>query len=132
MESGTVSLTGATDDGIQVELDTNNPSTGITTDHEDENTGNFYMLDGTLTISAYQGKAIKTDGIITYSGGMQNFDKTDTQEQASATGIKKVSVATSDTQVYDLNGRAYASSQALPKGVYLVRRDGKTSKVLVK
>ena len=132
MESGTVSLTGAADDGIQVEQDTSAATTDITTDHEDENTGNFYMLDGTLTISGYQGKAIKADGTITYSGGTQNFDTTDTKTQASVNDLKVSSAATGSTQVFDLRGRQYAASASLPRGLYVVRKDGKSSKVLVK
>ncbi|MBQ9357733.1 MAG: carbohydrate-binding domain-containing protein, partial [Prevotella sp.] len=66
MESGTLNISNTLEDGIQVET-SNDPLTGITTDHEDENTGNFYMLDGTLTIASYGGKAIKADGSITYS-----------------------------------------------------------------
>lgn len=129
MESGTVNIQGAGDDGIQVEL-ANDANTGVTTLHEDENSGNFYMEDGVLTISGYQNKAIKADGTISYTGGTQNFNKTDTQEQA-ATNIMKLSVTTPDTQVYDLKGRKYSSTHALSKGVYLLRKDGQTSKVLV-
>ena len=132
MENGTVNLTGATDDGIQVEIDTDIPTTGITTDHEEENTGNFYMLDGTLTISGYQGKAIKADGTITYSGGQQNFDTSDTEMLASVGYLKVAPSAAGATQLFDLRGHQYKSSGSLSKGFYVVRKDGKSTKVLVK
>lgn len=130
MESGDVNLTGAADDGIQVELG-GLTSTGVTTDHEDEDTGNFYMLDGTLTISGYTGKAIKADGSITYSGGTQNFDTSDTKMLA-AVELVKAQPADGQTVVYDLKGRRVSQNGTLPKGVYLMKCNGTTSKILVR
>ena len=78
MESGNVSISGVGDDGIQTEL-SGTASTGVMPNHEDEDSGNFYMLDGVLTISNYEGKAITADGTITYNGGTQNFDTSDTK-----------------------------------------------------
>ena len=60
MESGTVTISGVGDDGIQVDLD-GKESTGETADHEDEDSGNIYLEDGTLTITttAAASKGIK-------------------------------------------------------------------------
>lgn len=103
MESGTVNISSATDDAIQVEL-SGTTSTGTTTDHEDEDTGNFYMEGGTLTISSYGGKAVKADGTIAFTGGTQNFDTTDT-ETYSAIETVYSDQAGSEATVYDLQGR---------------------------
>ncbi len=126
MESGTLKINGVLDDGIQVEL-SSDPATGNTTDHEDENSGNFYMEDGTLTISGYGGKAIKADGTITYSGGTRNFNTSDTEIHA---GISSLTTSQQQTDViFDLNGRMTRANAA---GLYIVRRNGKSVKMLVR
>ena len=70
MESGTLKISGTGDDGIQVSLD-GETSTGETIDHEDEDTGNFYMIDGTIIVdvTATAAKGIKADGSITVTAG---------------------------------------------------------------
>lgn len=125
MESGTITINNTQEDGIQVELSGLTP-TGITTDHEDEDTGNFYMEAGTLTISNCSGNNIKADGIITYTGGTQNFDKNNTAINA---GIENITVNGTISNTYDLQGRATNSRQ---KGLYIVRQDDKAKKVLMK
>lgn len=128
MESGTVNIASAGDDGIQVEL-SSDPATGITTDHEDENTGNFYMADGTLTIKGYQEKAIKAAGTITYSGGTRNFNTADTEINA---GISTALMDSDSTaSVYDLHGRKLPAN-APCNGMYVVKRNGSVKKVMVK
>ena len=69
MESGTVSISSTGDDGIQADLD-GDTSTGMTTDHEDEDSGNIYIEGGTITIncSALAAKGIKSAGDIYVSG----------------------------------------------------------------
>ena len=57
MESGTVNITSPGDDGIQVSLK-DEKSTGATTGHEDEDSGNFYMTGGTLKITGHGGVCI--------------------------------------------------------------------------
>ena len=116
MESGTINITAAGDDGIQVELDDENANTGITADHEDENTGNFYQKAGTLSISGYTGKAIKADGTITYSGGTQNFNTADTQITSVAPITNNSSAQTS---YYDLQGRQVKTPK---KGLYIFKK----------
>lgn len=126
MESGTVNITGATEDGIQVELD-GTTSTGITANHEDEDTGNFYQEGGTLTISGYGGKAIKADGSITYSGGTQNFNTSDT---SAATGISQIeNEASADATYYNLQGRKIST---ISKGLYIFKNGNTTKKILVR
>ncbi len=70
MKSGTVTISGVGDDGIQCDLG-GTTSTGETTDHEDEDSGNVYLEGGTLTITttAAASKGIKADGNMTVSDG---------------------------------------------------------------
>ena len=126
MESGTVSISGVDDDGIQCELD-GTTSTGITAEHKDEDTGNFYQEDGTLTISNYKGKAIKTDGTITYNGGTQKFDTSDT---SSSTGIATLKYMPTNelTEYYDLTGRRIEGIKS--NGITIVKSNGKSYKVI--
>lgn len=124
MESGTVNIASATDDGIQVELK-GTTSTGTTTDHDDEDSGNFYMEDGTLTISGYGGKAVKADGSITFSGGTQNFDTSDITETAGISEI--VNSKSSNSKYYDLQGR---QTDKLRKGICIIRKDGISKKIV--
>lgn len=124
MESGAVSITGVQDDGIQVEL-SGTTSTGQTSAHEDEDTGNFYMEDGTLKIDVIDGAGdhVKADGTITYGGGTHTFTTT--------SGISAVTSASSaEAEVFDLAGRRVEAQGA--KGLLIVRRGGKTVKLLVK
>ena len=70
MKSGTVSISGVSDDGIQCDLD-GTTSTGVTTDHEDEDSGNIYIEDGTLTVTVTGAatKGIKAAGDLVISDG---------------------------------------------------------------
>ena len=70
MESGTISISGTGDDGIQCDLD-GDTSTGETTDHEDEDSGNIYISGGTITAicTATAAKGIKCDGDMNITGG---------------------------------------------------------------
>ena len=117
MEKGTINISGVKDDGIQVELDDEATKTGTTTDHEDENSGNFYMESGTLTIASYSGKAIKADGKISLSG-TQNFDKNDILENA-ASSISSIMTdnLSGEEAIYDLQGRQLPKNATLPKGI---------------
>ncbi|MBR4390071.1 MAG: carbohydrate-binding domain-containing protein [Prevotella sp.] len=115
MESGNVTISNVGDDGIQCELE-GETSTGEIVDHEDEDTGNVYLLDGTLTIQDYGGKAIKADGSIFNPGGTQNFDMNDT------TGITVVKTdgSNSDGAIYDIRGQRVTEPT---RGIYI--QDGK-------
>lgn len=65
MESGTINISGTSDDGIQCDLD-GDTSTGMTTNHEDEDSGNIYIEGGTITVecTALAAKGIKSEGDI--------------------------------------------------------------------
>ena len=130
MESGNVSISGAGDDGIQVEL-SGNASTGAMPQHEDEDSGNFYMANGTLTISDYEGKAIVADGTITYSGGSQNFDTSDTKILAGIEDIQASKPSRIQDGIYDLQGRKL---QAAPQHrcIYIIVENGQAKKVIRK
>lgn len=133
MESGTVSISNTGDDGIQVELDTSEGSTqtGITADHEEENTGNFYMEGGTLTINNFTEKAVKADGTATFSGGTHNFNDSDVQD---VTAIDAVTVSPASRiidGIYDIHGRRLS---ALPqrRSLYIVVENGIAKKYIRK
>ena len=127
MESGTVSISGVGDDGIQVELD-GTTSTGELEDHEEEDSGNFYMIDGELSISDYKGKAVKADGNVTFSGGTQSFDINDIETEIE--DILKP--GNDDTEaVYNLQGRRVTVGQS-QKGVYIIKSNNGVRKVLMK
>jgi hypothetical protein len=70
MKSGTVTISGVGDDGIQCDLG-GDTSTGETTDHEDEDSGNVYIEGGSLniTVTADAAKGIKADGDMRISDG---------------------------------------------------------------
>ena len=70
MESGTINISGTQDDGIQCDID-GDASTGETTDHEDEDSGNVYIEGGkiNITITADAAKGIKGEGDMRISDG---------------------------------------------------------------
>ncbi len=113
MESGTINITSPGDDGIQVSFK-DDPQTDV------EDTGNFTMKDGTLSITGHGGVCIKADGSITFSGGTQDFNTSDIKEYASTTGIQSVqqNQQTNDA-IYDLSGRQISKGQPLNKGIYI-------------
>lgn len=130
MSGGSVNITSADDDGIQVEYkDSTNP-TGTTTDHEDEDSGNFYMTGGTIAMTSVGDKCIKADGTISMTGGTQSFDTTNILENAVNTGISRIEAADDDeVTIYDLNGRQLPGDTR-QKGIYIIQGKGKTKKVI--
>ena len=96
MESGSVDISGTGDDGIQCDLD-GDTSTGMTPNHEDEDSGNLYLSGGTITINcpAVAAKGIKSVGDVYISDnvvinvtttGHGMWDTTD-QETKAACGL---------------------------------------------
>ena len=77
MKSGTVTISGVGDDGIQCDLG-GTTSTGETTDHEDEDTGNIYLEGGTLkiTTTAAATKGIKSEGDVRITDGTITINST--------------------------------------------------------
>ena len=72
MESGAINISGTADDGIQCDIeDTTTGSTGQTTDHEGEDSGNVYISGGTITVSVTTAaaKGIKSEGDMYITGG---------------------------------------------------------------
>lgn len=72
MESGSLTLSGIGDDGLQCDIeDTTTGSTGQTTDHDGEDSGNIYIAGGTINVSvtATAAKAIKSEGDMYVTGG---------------------------------------------------------------
>ena len=109
MTSGKIAVSGVSDDGIQCDIeDSTVGSTGETTDHEDEDTGNIYLEGGDITVSvtADAAKAIKAEGDIratgtnvtatTSGGGVWDADKVKTKSSScmSADGNMLVSGGT--------------------------------------
>ena len=141
MESGEVSISNTGDDGIQVELD-GKTSTGILPDHEDadadidEDTGNFYQDDGTLSIKDFGKTAIKTDGQVIINGGTQDYDASAVSENNNpATAITVLRQDdtrqnnTKDEVIYDLTGRLLKDMR---KGkVVIIKKDNEIKKVIV-
>lgn len=77
MESGSLTVKNVGDDAIQVDLD-GTINTGMTTEHEDEDSGNFYLLDGivNLTTTADAAKGIKAAGDVYVSNGSLTVNQT--------------------------------------------------------
>ena len=80
MESGTLNISGVGDDGIQCDIDNDEGTPIAATDaaeggHEDEDTGNIYLQDGTITatITADAAKGVNAAGDIIVSGGTVNI-----------------------------------------------------------
>ena len=131
ISSGVVNIKDTEDDAIQVELK-DSVSTGVTKDHEDENTGNFYMTGGTLSINDLGGYCIKADGTINISAGTWNFD-TDNIKEDAATAINSVKVRQQGQDaIYDLGGRRMPNDAVLPRGIFIVKEGDKSRKIIVK
>ena len=133
MTSGVLNISDVEDDGIQVELK-DSIQTGTIKNHEDENSGNFYMTGGTLTINNVGAYCIKAYGSILFSGtGKQNFD-TQNMIESYATAINEIVSRNSDNRkfYYDLNGRRMPNEGMLPRGIYIVKEGDKARKIVVK
>ena len=100
MESGTLTVSGVGDDALQCDID-GDTSTGETTDHEDEDSGNIYINGGVLnlTTTAAGAKCIKADSIayvndgtltLNASGAVDTSDSTDPSYVAGISGGKVV------------------------------------------
>ena len=135
MTSGVLNISGAEDDGIQIELK-DTTVTGTIKDHEDENSGIFYMTGGTLTINDVGAYCIKAAGTIQYSGtGKQNFDTANVKENDTSAIIQPLNSRISPltpNQVYDVSGRRLPHDAMLSRGIYIVKEGDTTRKIFVK
>lgn len=140
LESGNINIKNTGDDGIQVDVDTDMTQTTATTDHEDENSGNFYAVAsesagtaGTLAIDNYEGKAIKAGGSITLgSGFVYDFDTTDIKENTTA-NVEDVQAKKTDNAVfYSIDGRRLHKSAQMKKGIYVLKSNGHSRTFFVK
>ncbi len=103
MESGTINISGVEDDGIQCEID-GESSTGETTDHEDEDSGNIYITGGSINVACTTASAngIKSDGNITISDGTINVSSTGNKgEGIESEGYVKISGGHVTVNSYD-------------------------------
>ena len=77
MESGTLTIDATGDDALQCDID-GTTSTGATTDHEGEDSGNIYLLGGTikLNVTADAAKGLKAGGDVVMQGGEVTITQT--------------------------------------------------------
>ena len=70
VESGEINISGVEDDGIQCDLE-GDKSTGETTDHDDEDSGNIYINGGTINVNcpATKSEGIQCEGAIQITDG---------------------------------------------------------------
>ena len=132
MESGWVSLSGFASDAIECNID-GTASTGETPEHENEDSGNIYIMGGTLLIDMAKssGDSIKPDGkkIISADATVDIANTT--------TAIENISQTEQALKVYNLLGvlvGVYDSPQmlnALPKGTYVIKNSSITKKISV-
>ena len=132
MESGKVSLRGFASDGIECNID-GTTSTGETAEHENEDSGNIYIMGGSLWIdmSNSSGDSIKPDGKkIVSDDATVNITNT-------TTSLVTLSQTEQAVMVYNLLGvmiGVYDYPQglnALPKGTYVIKNSSITKKISV-
>ena len=77
MASGALTIKGTGDDAIQCDID-GTTSTGITTDHEDEDSGNIYIIGGTVDITTTNdaAKGLKAGGDVRIADGTLTVNQT--------------------------------------------------------
>ena len=127
MESGKVSLRGFASDGIECNID-GTLSTGETPNHEDEDSGNIYILGGSLTIdmSHSSGNSLKADGTQTINpDAMVNV----------STNVDVVAQTEGSIEVYNLLGTyigrfdTMQGINSLPRGIYVIKNSNLVKKV---
>ena len=132
MESGLVTLKGFTSDGIECNID-GTTSTGETANHDNEDSGNIYVMGGTLLIDMDKslGESLKPDGknIISEEATV-NITNTSTEVETALPSEHCI-------VVYNLLGTKigiYDSPQSLgtlPKGTYIIQYANITKKINV-
>ena len=120
IKSGTITLSGIGDDGIQCDLG-GTTSTGITADHEDEDTGNIYISGGniTITVTTAAAKGIKCEGDLYITGGTINVTTTGAGEWDS-----------DDSETKAASGMSADGNMAISGGTLTLRSSGSGGKGL--
>lgn len=128
MESGTISIKNVADDGLQCDLeDPETGTTGITTDHEDEDSGNVYISGGSFSavVTGDACKGLKSEGDMYISGGTITvstsgggvWDATNLKAKAasclSADGIMDISGGTLTLTSTGAGGKGLSSDSTL-------------------
>ena len=128
MASGTINIQGVGDDGIQCDVeDATTGSTGETTDHEGEDSGNIYIEGGSLTVkvTAAAAKGLNSEGdmrisggeatITTSGGGLWDSSKSKTKASAclSADGAMTISGGTMSLTSTGAGGKGISVDGAL-------------------
>lgn len=107
MESGTINISNTGDDGIQCDLD-GDTSTGETTGHEDEDSGNIYISGGSIDVksSATAAKGIKCEGDMIITAGTINVTTSGNGEWDSDNNETKAACCLSADGNMTINGGA--------------------------
>ena len=104
----------------------------------------FTLTDGTTqSITAQDLTLTFTGGNLTAQSGTESLTipltsltKMAFSNDGSTTGISTISSdgiqTDADAEVYDLNGRRLPSNTTLQRGIYIIKRNGQTTKVKVK
>ena len=106
----------------------------------------FTLTDGSQTAVVATGITMSVSGtnlVVTSSAketlatlALSSLAKMEFSNDGSATGISTISANTlkldESTVVYDLNGRQLPYSTQLPKGVYILKTNGRTVKVQIR
>ena len=104
----------------------------------------FTLTDGTTqSITAQDLTLTFTGGNLTAQSGTESLTipltsltKMAFSNDGSTTGISTISSdgiqTDADAEVYDLNGRRIPSNTTLRRGIYIIKRNGQTTKVQVK
>ena len=109
MESGEINISGVGDEGIQCEID-GDSSTGETTDHEDEDSGNIYIEGGTLIVTSPKSEGIETKGALNITGGqviVNSYDDAINAAQDLTISSGYVYARSTNNDGIDANGNCY-------------------------
>ena len=140
LKSGKVTIQNVGDDGIQVDLEADDASTTETQNHEDENSGNLYVKEGTLTVTvpsaAAGGKCMKAAGMARIDGGTLTLtangkvDLADSSDPSFTAAIKGADVmvndGTIDIKVAGAAGRGISADNTITTngGTLLITNNG--------